>query len=308
MLAVCTVDTPQMQPTEMLVHNAYCGINFIDVYHRSGVYAVSLPFVPGREAAGTVVAVGALVAGYQAGDRVAYTGTATYAELTAVNPHRAVALPQQISFATGAAVLLQGLTALTIAKIPSLPPNATVLVHAAAGGTGLLLVQVLKSMNITVIGVVSSALKQKIAEDAHCDHVINRTTTNVVQRVLEITQDRGVACVFDGVGQSTLDISLASLARFGMLVSFGNASGKITDFELLKLAPKCITLARPSLFAHLKSDEEYKNAANELMLLVESGQVRFDVVKEYELADAHMAHTDLEAGGTVGKLVLKIGI
>lgn len=220
---------PIITPSQILVQNMFVGVNFIDTYHRTGLYKLPLPFVPGREGSGIVVEVGADVKAFKVGDRVAYTGTATYAEYTAVNTDFTVKLPDSMTHETGAALLLQGLTAISLAKMAyTIKAGDYVLIHACAGGTGSLLVQLCKYYGAFVIGSTSSAEKKELAIKSGADHVLLYTSQNIHEEVMRITNGKGntpltigVQAVFDGVGKSTFDTSLVCLAKFGTMLSFG---------------------------------------------------------------------------------------
>ncbi|KAL2920302.1 hypothetical protein HK105_200375 [Polyrhizophydium stewartii] len=301
------VATPACGPNDVLVRNHFSGVNFIDTYHRSGLYKVPLPYVPGREAAGLVEAVGANVRNFKPGDRVAYFSSGSYAEFSAVPEGYVVHLPDSVSFETGASMLLQGLTAMGLACIAhNTKPGEFALVYAAAGGTGQMLVQVCKELGATVIGITSTADKAAIAREAGADHVITYATEDIAARVAEITGGKGANVIFDGVGKSSFDTSLACIARLGSLLSFGNASGKVDPIDIMKLVPKQIRLMRPSLFGLITTPEDFQKFAKELVEHVRAGTYKIAIHKIYDLADAPVAHTDLESGKTTGKLILRI--
>lgn len=230
-----------LKEDEVLVENKFIGVNFIDTYHRSGLYPLpSYPAIPGREAAGIVTAIseskGPLLqkSRLKVGDRVAYLGMGAYASLTVVGLKNLVKLPDDISLEKGAAMLLQGLTALVLLQeASSVKKGDVILVHAIAGGVGLWLLQLAKTMGVTVIGTTSSHEKAKLALDHGADHVIIYRLEDVVSRVKEITKGKGVAVVYDGIGKDTVETSLACLAKYGKFVSFGNASGKVPVFTRL---------------------------------------------------------------------------
>ncbi|KAJ1560498.1 hypothetical protein HK096_008436, partial [Nowakowskiella sp. JEL0078] len=220
------IPIPTPGPGDILIRNHFAGVNFIDIYHRSGLYTVELPFIPGREASGVVEAVGANVSGFKKGDRVIHIGT-SYAQYSLASPALTAHLPEFLSFEEGAASLIQGLTALSLVrKAYEVKPGDFVLIHAAAGGTGLLLVQLAKYYGATVIGTTSTPQKAETARKAGADHVILYTEEDVAKEVQRITNGKGVNVVIDGVGKSTFDASLNSLGVLGTFLSFGNASGK----------------------------------------------------------------------------------
>ncbi|KAJ3315594.1 NADPH:quinone reductase [Boothiomyces sp. JEL0838] len=305
-LKYTTVPMPTIKPTQLLVKNHYAGINFIDTYHRTGLYKLPLPFIPGREASGVVEQVGEQVTGFKVGDRVAYTGSGTYAEYTAAERSNIIKIPDNVSFELGAAVLLQGLTAVALTRMMHpVQPGQTVLIHAAAGGTGQVLVQLCKLYGATVIGTVSTKAKKELALKAGAHHVIIYTETEIAPKVLELTNGQGVDAVFDGVGKTTFDTSLACLKTLGSLVSFGNASGKVDPIDIMKLVPKCVRLSRPSLFNLIKTQEDFTKYATELFDLISKGKLDISVSKVYDIEEIGQAHTDLETQKTTGKIVIK---
>ncbi|TPX68044.1 hypothetical protein SpCBS45565_g03311 [Spizellomyces sp. 'palustris'] len=301
------VDKPTVSADRLLIKNSFVGVNFIDTYHRSGLYKVELPFILGREASGVVEAVGEGVTGFAQGDRVAYLSASTYAQYTATPPTNVVRLPPEVTLEEGAALLIQGLTALTLAQQAyEVKPGDHVLVHAAAGGTGQMLVQVCKHLGARVIGTTSSEEKAATVRRAGADDVILYTKQDVVQEVHKLTNGQGVAAVFDGVGRSTFDESLACLKRLGFMLSFGNASGKVDSIDIMKLVPRAIRLMRPSLFEFLTTKEDFDALAKQLMNLVAAGKVKINPPIIYPLEDAAKAHDDLEGRKTQGKLLLQI--
>ncbi|KAI8807158.1 hypothetical protein BJ742DRAFT_897385 [Cladochytrium replicatum] len=306
-LQLVDIPKPIPGPGQILVHNKFTGVNFIDTYHRTGLYKVPLPLVIGREAAGIVESVGEGVTGYKVGDHIAYLGPNTYAEYTLASPGSATVLPENVPLDLAAAVLLQGMTVVSLAKIShEVKPTETVLIQAAAGGTGLLLVQYCKSIGATVIGTVSTPEKAERARKAGADHIILYSSEDVQKEVMRITNGKGVNAVFDGVGKSTFDISLSCLARLGSMISFGNASGKVEPFDMFKLTPKAIRLMRPSLMTFYENKEEFDALAAPIFDLISRNKLTVHVHKLYDLKDAAQAHTDLESRGTEGKLVIKL--
>ncbi|KAI8928493.1 hypothetical protein BC831DRAFT_448148 [Entophlyctis helioformis] len=298
---------PEAGPGQLLVRNAFAGVNYIDTYHRTGLYKMPLPFIPGREASGVVAAVGSGVSSFKVGDRVAYSGSGGYSEYSAVPQGYTVKLPESVSDETGAALLLQGLTALSLARIAhAVNPTETVLIYAAAGGTGQMLVQVCKHIGATVIGITSTAEKAALAKAAGADHVITYANEDVLTRVMEITGGQGVHAVFDGVGKTSFDTSLACLRKLGSMLSFGNASGMVDPIVITKLVPKQIRLMRPSLFQLVSTPEEFQPLAKELVELVANKKLSVHIHKIYELSDTASAHIDLESGKTLGKLLVRI--
>lgn len=301
------VSEPAPGQGDILIDVAASGVNFLDVYHRSGAYPTQPPFVPGSEGAGTVSAVGEGVDGVDVGDRVAWAmHPGSYATTAAVPAERAVPIPEGIAAEDAAAVLLQGMTAhyLTHATYP-VQPGDTVLVHAAAGGMGLLLTQVVKLCGGRVIGTVSTAEKEKLARDAGAEEVIRYAETDVAQAVSELTGGTGVAAAYDGVGRDTFDASLASLRPRGTLALFGQASGAVPPVDLQRLnAAGSVFVTRPSLPHHVADRGELLARAGDVLEWVASGQLRLHIGGRYPLEEAHAAHADLEARRTTGKLLL----
>jgi NADPH2:quinone reductase len=291
-----------------LAHNAV-GLNYIDVYHRSGLYPLpELPVTIGLEAAGTVEAVGPGVVELSPGDRVAYASppVGAYAEARLMPADRVVKLPDGISDTQAAGMMLQGMTVhYLIRRTYRVQPDDTVLLHAAAGGVGLIACQWLKHLGATVIGTVGSEEKAALARDHGCDHTILYKSESVSERVRELTGGAGVPVVYDSVGKDTFEGSLDSLAPLGMLVSFGNASGPVPPFEPGILAAKgSLFFTRPTLMTYTARREDLVAAAKELFAVVASGAVKIEVNQTYPLAETAQAHRDLEARKTTGSTVL----
>ena len=307
-LAYEDVDIGQPGPGEVRVRNMAIGLNFIDVYFRTGVYKPpALPFIPGNEGAGEVVAVGEGVGDFAPGDRVAYAATlGSYAEERIVPAQFLVHLPGSIDFETGAAMMLKGLTAqYLLRRTFRVEAGHTILVHAAAGGVGLILCQWAKHLGATVIGTVGSPEKAELARQNGCDHVIDYRKEDFVARVKEITSGEGCHVVYDGVGKATFPGSLDCLRRFGYFVSFGNASGPIDDFNILLLSQKGSLFAtRPTLFSHLATHEDVVEMSNDLFHVVESGAVKIPIHARLPLSEAAEAHRRLEGRQTTGATVL----
>lgn len=302
------VEVPEPGPGEVLLAQTAVGLNFIDTYHRSGLYPLpSLPAVIGSEGAGRVEAVGPGVEEVAAGDRVAYCmAPGAYAERRVVAAGRLVPLPAGIPDETAAAMMLKGLTAQYLLRSTfRVEPGMTVLVHAAAGGVGSILCQWARALGAAVIGTVGSGEKAERARALGCDHAIVYTEEDFVERVRERTGGRGVPVVYDGVGKATFDGSLACLAPRGMMVTYGNASGPVPPFDVLELSRRgSLYLTRPTLATYTAERADLLAAAHELFEVVESGQVRIDVGQRYPLAEASRAHRDLEARKTTGSTVL----
>jgi NADPH:quinone reductase len=295
-------------PGQVRIRHTAVGLNFIDVYHRTGLYPVpALPSGIGLEAAGVVDAVGEGVSDIAIGQRVAYASgpVGSYAEARLMAANRLVALPDGISDQQAAAMMLQGLTAqYLLRRTYRVQPGDTILVHAAAGGVGLIACQWAKHLGATVIGTVGSDEKAALAKANGCDHPIVYTRENFAARVMDITGNAGVAVVYDSVGKDTFEGSLDSLRPLGMMVSFGNASGPVPPFEPGILAAKgSLFFTRPTLMTYTAKPEDLQAMARELLEVVEAGVVRISVNQTYALKDAAQAHTDLEARKTTGSTV-----
>ncbi|GAA0514910.1 quinone oxidoreductase [Saccharopolyspora subtropica] len=301
------VEVPEPQPGQLLVRVTAAGVNFIDTYQRSGIYPMPLPFTPGSEGAGEVVAIGADVTGFAVGDRVAWVmAPGSYAEQAVIPADKAVKVPEGVADRTAAAALLQGLTAhyLVTSTYP-VRTGETALVHAAAGGMGLLLTQLVKSRGGNVIGTVSTAEKEELARAAGADEVIRYTEADVAAEVRDLTDGRGVDVVYDGVGKTTFDASLASLRPRGMLALFGAASGPVPPVDPQRLnSAGSVFLTRPSLAHHILTREELDWRTEELFGWITRGELDIRVGGTYPLADARRAHEDLEGRRTTGKLLL----
>lgn len=295
-------------PGEARVRHEAVGLNYIDTYHRSGLYPMPLPSGLGLEGAGVVEAIGPGVSEVAVGDRVAYAGgpVGAYAQVRCLPADRLLRLPDAISCRTGAAMMLQGLTTayLLLCTFP-VQAGDTVLIHAAAGGVGLIACQWAKALGATVIGTVSTEAKAELAKAHGCDHVIFYSREDVAARVRELTGGAGVPVVYDGVGQATFEASLDCLRPRGLMVSFGNASGAVPPFDPGLLARKgSLFLTRPTLAHYTARREELEALGAALFDFVASGKVRIEVNQSYALADAATAHRDLEARKTTGSTVL----
>jgi NADPH2:quinone reductase len=307
-LALEDVDIGQPGPGEVRVRNRAIGLNFVDAYFRSGEYTPpSLPFIPGNEGAGEVVAVGEGVYEFTIGDRVVYVETpGSYAEERIVPVHFLVHLPDAIDFETGAAMMLKGLTAqYLLRRTFRVEAGQTILVHAAAGGVGLVLTQWAKHLGATVIGTVGSPEKAELARQNGCDYVIQYRNEDFAARVKEITKGEGCHVVYDGVGKSTFPASLDCLRPFGYFVSFGSASGPIEPFDIMLLMKKGSLFATSQLlFTHLAKREDVLAMSQDLFNVVASGAVKIQIHSRLRLADVAEAHRRLEARQTTGATVL----
>jgi len=295
-------------PGEARVRHSAVGLNYIDTYHRSGLYPLPLPAGLGMEGAGVVEAVGEGVVGLKPRDRVAYAGgpVGAYSQVRCMPADRLLKLPDEIDYRTGAAMMLQGLTAAyLLRRTYRVQAGDTVLIHAAAGGVGLIACQWAKALGATVIGTVSTEAKAELAKSHGCDHIIYYTREDVAQRVRELTAGEGVAVVYDGVGKDTFAGSLDSLRLRGMMVCFGNASGPVVPFDPLLLSQKgSLFITRPTLNHYTAKRDELVALGSELFDVVGTGTVEIAVNQSYDLADAASAHRDLEARKTTGSTIL----
>jgi NADPH2:quinone reductase len=303
-----TVDLPAPAPGEATVRHHAVGLNYIDTYHRTGLYPLTLPSGIGMEGAGVVEAVGAGVSEVKVGDRVAYAGgpLGAYADIRNIPAHRLLKLPDSISFETGAAMMLQGLTAAYLLRNTyRVQPGDAVLIQAAAGGVGLIACQWARALGATVIGTVGSPAKAELAKAHGCHHVINYSAESFPQRVRDITNGEGVAVVYDGVGKDTFAGSLDCLRPMGMMVTFGNASGPVPPLDLIQLSLKgSLFVTRPTLMHYTAKRDDLVALGGELFDVVVSGQVKIEVNQRYALKDAAQAHRDLEARKTTGSTIL----
>ena len=290
------------------VRHTAIGLNFIDTYHRTGLYPLSLPSGLGLEAAGVVEAVGAGVTRWKTGDRIAYaTGpVGAYCEVANLPADRIVAVPDSISDELAAAMMLKGMTAwYLLRRTRAVRKGETILFHAAAGGVGLLACQWARHLGAIVIGTVGSDAKAELARAHGCEHVIVYTKDNFVRRVREITGGAGVPVVYDSVGKATFDGSLDCLAPLGLMVSFGNASGPPPPVDLGMLALRgSLFITRPTLMTYVAREEDLQEAARALFEVVAAGAVKVEIHQRYALADAARAHQDIEARKTTGATVL----
>ena len=308
-LSLEDVPVPTPGAGDILVRHAAVGLNFIDIYQRDGLYPIPLPTTLGLEAAGTVEAVGPDVTRFRAGDRVAYCSSlGAYAEANVVKADRAVRVPDAVSFDTAAAGLLKGLTAeFLVRRLWPLAPGDTALVQAAAGGVGLILCQGLKAAGIRVIGCVGSDAKVELARSHGCDEVIVAGREDVAARVRTLTGGAGVKVAYDSVGRATLDGSLASLARRGLLVSFGNASGPPDPVDPLRLSRAgSLFLTRPTLFDYVSTPVELDTAADALFGVIATGQVQVRIGQTFALEDIAAAHVALAGRETTGATLLRL--
>ena len=302
------IEVPAPQPNEATVRHHAVGLNFIDIYFRSGLYPTPLPSGLGFEGAGVVTAVGNAVTDLKPGDRIAYAGgpIGAYADVRNIPSDRLVKLPDSLSFETGAAMMLQGLTAqYLLRRTYRVQPGDTILIHAAAGGVGLIVCQWAKALGATVIGTVGSDDKAALAMAHGCDHPIVYTREDFVARVKEITGGRGLPVVYDSIGKDTFTRSLDCLRPRGLMVSFGNASGPVPPFDLVELSNRgSLFITRPSLFSYIAQRADLVQMAAELFEVVNAGKVKIEVRQTYALKDAAHAQSDLAARKTTGSTIL----
>lgn len=308
-LSIDTVDDPTPGAGEILVANEFAGVNFIDTYQRSGRYPLPLPATIGMEGAGTVVAIGEGVTGFSVGNRVAWAwAQGSYADQVVVSADKAALIPDAISTDIAAAAMLQGMTShYLITSVYEAKKGDTALVHAAAGGVGLVITQMLTRRGVTVIGTVSTDKKAEAATAAGAAHIIRYDTEDVVERVNDITGGAKCHVVYDGVGQATFEGSLNSLRPRGTLALFGAASGPVPPFDLQRLSPLgSLILTRPTLGHFIQTADEHHWRSSELFDDIASGALTITIGGRYPLTDAARAHNDLESRATSGKLLLEI--
>ncbi|HEV7451465.1 MAG TPA: quinone oxidoreductase [Pseudonocardiaceae bacterium] len=310
-LRLAELPDPEPGPGQLLVEVAAAGVNYVDTYHRSGAYPMPLPFIPGSEGAGTVTAVGPDTNGVAIGDRVAWaTSLGSYAERAVVPAEQALPVPQGVDTETAAGSLLQGMTAhyLTV-SVHAVQPGETVLVHAAAGGMGLLLTQLATARGARVIGTVSTPEKARLAREAGAAEVIRYgEVDDVAAEVRRLTGGDGVAAVYDGVGASTFDASLASLRPRGILALYGAASGPVPPVDPMRLnSAGSVFLTRPKLADYVPTHEELTWRAGEVFDAIQDGSLLISIGGRYPLAEARRAHEDLQGRRTSGKLLLLTG-
>ena len=303
------IDVGSPGPGEVRLRHTAIGVNYIDVYYRTGLYSAPLPFIPGMEAAGVVEALGPDVESLKIGDRVSYAGAlGSYSEARIIKADRLIRLPGNIPDDLAAAITLKGLTAqVLLRQVHDVKPGDTILIHAAAGGLGLLMTQWAKALGAVVIGTVSSEEKAVIAREHGCDHPIVYTRENFVSRVLEITDGKKLPVVFDSVGKDTFLGSLDCLQPHGLMVVSGASSGPVPPVEVSQLAQRgSLFLTRAVVFNYTSTRAELEAAAADLFAAVGDGKVRVSVKQRYDLAQAEAAHRDLENRKTTGATILSL--
>jgi len=306
-LKVADLPVPVCGPDQLLVELEFSGVNFIDIYQRQGIYPMPSPYVPGLEGSGVVIEVGSSVTGFAIGEKVAWPSSlGSYSEIHALNAASAVKVPEGVAPDVACAAMLQGMTAhYLITSLYEVKPGDTALVHAAAGGVGQLLCQMISNRGATVIGTASTVEKAEIASQAGASHVIRYDTEDVASKAKEITNGIGVDVVYDGVGLATFDGSLASLKRRGMMALFGGASGMVPPFDLQALSRMgSLFVTRPTLADYIVGPGEMQGRADAIFSEHLAGKLNFAIGKTYELKDVSDAHSDLAARKTTGKLLL----
>ncbi len=303
------VEIGEPGPGQVRIAQAAAGLNFIDVYHRTGLYPQALPFTPGVEGAGTIEAVGEGVDSLSVGDRVAYAGPiGGYAEARLIDAEKVVKIPDSISAEQAAGMMLQGMTAqMLLRSVFPITKGDTILIHAAAGGVGLIMCQWAKALGVRVIGTVGTEEKAELAAAHGCDHPIVYSKQNFVAEVERLTEGEKLPVVYDSVGRDTFLRSLDCLRPRGVMVSFGQSSGPIEPFNVGVLAQKgSLYLTRPTLFTYTAAREQLEQSASELFAVVKSGKVRIEVNQRFTLKDAAEAHRALESRRTSGSTILTI--
>jgi NADPH:quinone reductase len=303
-----TINLEKPAPEEVTIEHKAIGLNFIDTYHRSGLYPIELPTRMGLEGAGVIKEVGSKVEGFSIGDKVAYAGTPLGAYSSERNylVKNLVKIPEEISCEVAATLMTKGLTSYYLLyKTYTASSNETILFHAAAGGVGQVFCQWAKSLGCKVIGTVGSDEKINVAKKNGCDFVINYSKENFAKKVLEITKEKGVSVVYDGVGKSTFHKSIECLKTRGMMVSFGNASGSLENIDVQKsIQPKGLYFTRPAMMHYFGTKNELQEGANELFKRVKFGKIKIEIFKKYRLDDVVQAHQDLEARKITGSAII----
>ena len=307
-LQVKNIKLEKLSPDEVLIEHKAIGLNYIDTYHRSGLYPLQLPSGIGAEASGVIKEIGSRVKGFTVGDRVCYAGTplGSYSSERNYPVKNLVKIPKEIDFEIAATLMTKGLTTFYLLhKTYPVASNETILFHAAAGGVGQIFCQWAKSLGCKVIGTVGSDEKISIAKKNGCDFVINYSKDDFVKKVLEITKGKGVSVVYDGVGKNTFDGSIECLKIRGMMVSFGNASGPVSNIDVIKMIqPKGIYFTRPSMGQYLETKEEIAEGSEKLFGKIMSGQVKVKIFKKYKLEEVAQSHKDLESRIIIGPAVI----
>ena len=307
-LKIETIKLGKTGPEEVLIEQKAIGLNFIDTYHRSGLYPIELPSGIGVEGSGIIKKIGSKVKDFSIGDHIAYSGVplGAYSSERNYPTKNLVKIPEEINFNVAATLMTKGLTAYYLLyKTYPISPNETLLFHAAAGGVGQIFCQWAKSLGCKVIGTVGSDEKIDIAKKNGCDFVINYSKEDFPKKVLELTKGKGVPVVYDGVGKNTFEGSIECLKMRGMLVSFGNSSGFVTNIDVKKMIqPKSLYFTRPTMFHYLATKNELKEGADKLFKKISLGKIKIKIFKQYKIEDVVQAHKDLEARKIIGPAVI----
>jgi len=307
-LKIETIKLDKTGPEEVLIEHKAIGLNFIDIYHRSGLYPIELPSGIGAEGSGIIKKIGSKVKDFSIGDRIAYAGSplGAYSSERNYPTKNLVKIPEEIDFNVAATLMTKGLTAYyLLCKTYPVSSSETILFHAAAGGLGQIFCQWAKSLGCRVIGTVGSDEKVDVAKKNGCDFVINYSTENFAKKVLELTKGKGVPVVYDGVGKNTFEGSIECLKMRGMLVSFGNSSGPVENIDVKKMIqPKSLYFTRPTMFHYLATKNELNEGAVKLFEKISLGKIKIKIFKKYQLEDVVQAHKDLEARKIIGPAVI----
>ena len=303
-----TIELGKPGPEEVLIEHKAIGLNFIDIYHRSGLYPLELPSGIGGEGSGIIKKVGSKVKDFSVGDSIAYAGVplGSYSSERIYPTKNLVKIPDGVNFDIAATLMTKGLTTYYLLhKTYPVTANETILFHAAAGGVGQIFCQWAKSLGCKIIGTVGSEEKINIAKKNGCDFVINYSKEDFPKKVLEITKGKGVAVVYDGVGKNTFDGSIECLKTRGMMVSFGNSSGPVANIDVKKMIqPKGLYFTRPVMGQYLGTKDEIREGADKLFEKIKLGQVKVEIFKKYKLEDVVQAHKDLEARKIIGPAII----
>jgi len=307
-LKLKTVNLEKPAPEEVAIEHKAIGLNFIDTYHRSGLYPLELPSGIGVEGAGIIKEIGAKVEGFSVGDKVAYAGAplGAYSSERNYPTKNLIKIPEEISFEVAATLMTKGLTAYYLLfKTYAISSNETLLFHAAAGGVGQIFCQLAKSLGCKVIGTVGSDEKISIAKKNGCDFVINYSKDDFAKKVLEFTKNMGVSVVYDGVGKNTFHKSIECLKTRGMMVSFGNASGSLENIDVKKsIQPKGLYFTRPAMWHYLNTNDEIQEGANKIFEKIKLGKIKLEILKKYRLDEVVQAHKDLESRKITGSAII----
>ena len=303
-----TVNLEKPKPEEVTIEHKAIGLNFIDTYHRSGLYPIELPSGIGAEGAGIIKEIGSKIEGFSVGDKVAYMGTplGAYSSERNYPTKNLIKIPKEISLEVAATLMTKGLTAYYLLfKTYPISSNETLLFHAAAGGVGQVFCQWAKSLGCKVIGTVGSDEKINIAKKNGCDFVINYSKDDFGKKVLELTKGKGVTVVYDGVGKNTFHKSIECLKTRGMMISFGNASGSLENIDVKKsIQPKGLYFTRPSMWHYLNTNDEIQEGANKLFERIKLGKIKIEIFKKYRLDEVELAHKDLESRKIIGSAII----